>query len=145
MERIDKNDSEWTFEELSIELTHRCPLNCIYCSGSADIVKDEFIDLNRLFEKSVDNILSVCLYLGAHIVPFKANYKLLPEIVDCCLNKFFNEVSFLRFVPQGRGINRDLFNTRAEFAYINESMKSILQRIQNEKIKIDIRLAQICT
>ena len=242
MKRIDKNDSEQTFRELSIELTHRCPLNCIYCSSSGDIAKDEFIDLNRLLEiilevkykfgvnvislsggetflypcfselynflankkfkiliytsgiilnqdgnrvplstdllrklrlqkdnpklflnvqghdkesvertnsvsgsyklieKSIDNILSAGLYLGAHIVPFKANYKFLPEIVNYCCNKSFNEVSFLRFVPQGRGIDRDLFNTRAEFAHINESMKSILQRIQSKKIKIDIRL-----
>jgi pyrroloquinoline quinone biosynthesis protein E len=94
----------------------------------------------ELIEKSIDNILSAGLYLGANIVPFKANYKLLPRIFDYCRNKSFNEVSFLRFVPQGRGINRDLFNTRAEFACINESMKSILQKIQNEKIKIDIRL-----
>lgn len=242
MKRIDKSNSEQTFKELSIELTHRCPLNCIYCSSNADIAKDEFIDLDRLLEiilevkdkfgvnvislsggetflyprfselykflanknfkiliytsgiilnqdgirvplstdflqklrlqkdnpklflnvqgrdkesiekingvsgsyelikQSIDHILSAGLYLGAHIVPFKANYKFLPEIVDYCRNKSFNEVSFLRFVPQGRGLDRDLFNTRAEFAYINESVKSILQRNQSEKIKIDIRL-----
>ena len=36
------------FKELSIELTNKCGLNCIYCSSSASINKDEFIDIDRI-------------------------------------------------------------------------------------------------
>lgn len=239
---MDKADSEYSFNELSIELTNRCPLNCIYCSSNADIATDTFIDLDRLLEivaeaknqfgvnvvslsggetflyprfpelydflaskglkiliytsgiilgesrtrvpiptdflrklrleednpklvlnvqghgkelveringvpgsfelieKSIDNILSAGLYLGAHVVPFKTNYEHLMEIVDYCESKSFREMSFLRFVPQGRGVGSRLFNTRAEFAHINESLKRILRRNRDSKSAIDIRL-----
>lgn len=238
----NRRSPELTFKELSIELTHKCALNCIYCSSSADISKEHSIDVKRLIqiitevknkfgvdtislsggeallypqftdlyeflaandfnitiytsgatvsadgkriplsreflknlylkknnpklvlniqgssketvesinsapgsfqliEEAISNILSANLYLGAHIVPFKANYKLLHEIVEYCCNKSFNEVGFLRFVPQGRGSNNDLFNTRAEFAQINHTIKSILRVNQIHNSRIDIRL-----
>lgn len=227
-----------TFKEVSVELTHRCPLNCIYCSSEANIGKSKSLDLNRLKEilleaqskfhansvslsggeaflypnfpelydflvknnfdimiytsgvvldarghksslstsflkslgqkrntklilniqahnkelvekinrvpdsyelikESIQNILNCKLYLGAHIVPFKVNYKYLPQIVDYCLANSFQEVSFLRFVPQGRGIDLDLFNTKSEFAEITQMIASILRHYQ---YKIKIRL-----
>ncbi len=202
---VDGHELKLNFNELSVELTHRCTLDCKYCSSNAAIAKDEFIDLGRLseivlearekfgvttislsggeaflypqfldlytflakqqfriliyssgitlnkygrrgpiplsylrrlavgqdnprlflnipghdrklveeingvlgshalIERSIENILSAGLYLGAHVVPFKANYRYLKEIVDYCSGKYFNEVRFLRFVPQGRG------------------------------------------
>ena len=48
MRRERKLNSKSFFSELSVELTHKCPLNCIYCSSSADIAKDEYIDLGIL-------------------------------------------------------------------------------------------------
>ena len=36
------------FNELSIELTKKCALNCIYCSSDASICCDENLDLARL-------------------------------------------------------------------------------------------------
>ena len=237
-----KLNSKLSFSELSVELTHKCPLNCIYCSSSADIAKDEYIDLDilqqiiieakdkfevntvslsggetflyphflelydfladeefkiliytsgitlnhdgnrvplstdflkklslqkdnpklflnvqghnkalverinrmpgshELIEESIDNILYVGQYIGAHIVPFKVNYEFISEIFEYCRNKRFNEICFLRFVPQGIGVNRYLYNTKKEFAYINESIKRILIKIQSEKIEIAIRV-----
>lgn len=242
MTKKDRNNLDKAFEELSIELTHKCTLNCIYCSSSADISKNDFIDLSRikeiiaevrdkfgvntislsggetflypyfwdlynyltdnefdihiytsgiiqnqqeikvclskeifrklylqknnpriilniqghnkelvekingvpgsfeLIEKTIENISSESVYLGAHIVPFKYNFKFLKEIVDYCWKKSFDEVNFLRFVPQGRGSNYGLFNTRSEFAEINETIKTILKRNQSRGSKIDIRL-----
>ena len=37
-----------TFRELSIELTHKCALACIYCSSSADIHRTAEIDIDRI-------------------------------------------------------------------------------------------------
>lgn len=50
MVRIPQSGVGNEFEELSIELTHKCTLNCIYCSSSAHINKDDFIDLSRIKE-----------------------------------------------------------------------------------------------
>lgn len=235
-------NAELLFDELSIELTHKCPLDCIYCSSSAGLASDEHIDLDRLqqiilearhkfgvntislsggetflysrfaelydflsakrfkvliytsgvnldhdgnrvplstdflrklrlreanpklflniqghnkrlveginrvpdsyelIEGSIDNIRSVGLYIGAHVVPFTANYGFISEIFEYSRRKGFNEICFLRFVPQGRGTNRYLYNTRKEFACINESIQQVLTKIQSAKIGIDVRV-----
>ena len=242
MKHAKKANTELSFGELSVELTHKCPLDCVYCSSSADLAKDEHINLDRLqqiiieakdkfgvnaislsggetflypyflelydfladkefriliytsgitldhdgirvplstdflkklhlqkdnpklflniqghnkvlverinrvpgshelIEESIDNILSVGLYVGAHIVPFKVNYEFISEIFEYCCGKRFNEICFLRFVPQGRGKDRYLYNTRKEFARINESIKRILIKMQSEKMEIDVRV-----
>ncbi len=38
------------FNELSIELTKRCVLDCIYCSSDAGINKEEKLEFKRLLE-----------------------------------------------------------------------------------------------
>lgn len=242
MKNAKQANSKLTFDELSVELTHKCPLNCIYCSSSADLAKDKHIKLDRLqqiiieakdkfgvntislsggetflyphfsdlydfladrefqiliytsgitldhdgtrvplsadflkklhlqkdnpklflniqghnkalverinrvpgshelIEESIDNILSAGLYVGAHIVPFKVNCEFISEIFEYCFSKRFNEICFLRFVPQGRGTDGYLYNTKKEFARINESIKRILTKMQSEKIEIDVRV-----
>ncbi len=242
MKNVKQANYKRTFNELSVELTHKCPLNCIYCSSSADLTKDKNINLDRLqqviieakdkfgvntislsggetflypyfselydfltnwdfkvliytsgitlnsegiavplsidflkdlrpqkgnlelflnvqghnkalieeinrvpgsyevIEESIDNILSVGLYLGAHLVPFRVNYEYIPEIFEYCCNKRFNGICFLRFVPQGRGVDHHLYNTKEEFADISQSIKRILTEVQSEKIKIDVRV-----
>ena len=236
MKNVKQANYKRTFSELSVELTHKCLLNCIYCSSSADLAKDQNINLDRLqqviieakdkfgvntislsggetflypyfselydfltnwdfkvliytsgitlnsegiaiplsidflkdlrpqegnpelflnvqghnkalieeinkvpgsyevIEESIDNILSVGLYLGAHLVPFRANYEYIPEIFEYCCNKRFNEICFLRFVPQGRGVDHHLYNTKEEFAGISESIKRILIVVQSEEM-----------
>lgn len=230
------------FEELSIELTNKCGLNCIYCSSSASIKKDEFINLDRikkiisevkrdykvttislsggetflypnfvelfqflkendfeikiytsgiiedsngnlkelstkilrnlyiskknpeiilniqghneqliekvngipnsfeLIEKTIENILSTKLYLGAHIVPFKYNYQFLNEIVDFYRKKQFNGINFLRFVPQGRGGDDGFYNSPSEFKDITKSICQILKKYDEEKEIFNIRV-----
>ena len=242
MRRERDVNTKLLFDELSIELTHKCPLNCIYCSSNAGLASDEHINLDRLqqiileaqdkfgvntislsggetflyshflelydflsdkqfkvliytsgitldhdgnraplstdflrklhlqetnpklflniqghnktlveginrvpdsyelIEESIDNILSVGLYIGAHIVPFKINYEFISEIFEYSCGKRFNEICFLWFVPQGRGIDRYLYNTKKEFACINESIQRILTKIQSAKIEIDVRI-----
>ena len=231
-----------TFHELSIELTHKCALTCVYCSSSADInrtgeididrVKEIIIEVKRVFgvdtislsggetllyshfsdlyrflsseglqiiiytsgvrfnpngdmvpissdflrslyldqgnpkfilnvqghnkalieeingvngsfeiiEESIDNIISENLLLGAHVVPFKKNFWYLAQIVEYCRSRSFTEVSFLRFVPQGRGLGEDFLNSRLEFGEINAAMRDILRRNEHDANKMDIRL-----
>lgn len=92
----------------------------------------------EIIEESLKHISFEEMYLGANIVPFKYNYQHLENIVDYCREKDLDEINFLRFVPQGRGSSHDLFNDRAEFAEIIDSICKILRdnRHQNRKIKI---------
>lgn len=91
----------------------------------------------ELIEESIDNIESEDIYLGAHVVPFKMNFQFLRQIFDYCFNKSFNEIAFLRYVPQGRGIHSNLCNTKDEFRKINEDLASILTL---EQSKTEVRL-----
>ena len=94
----------------------------------------------EMIEETIRNIFTVGIPLGANVVPFKLNYKCLPDIVKYCRNKAFTEVNFLRFVPQGRGSNCHYFNTRREVAEINQSIANILQDNNKCEDPIDIRL-----
>jgi radical SAM protein with 4Fe4S-binding SPASM domain len=94
----------------------------------------------EIIEKSIEHISSEEMYLGANIVPFKYNYMHLRNIVDYCRDKNFDEINFLRFVPQGRGSNHGLFNSRAEFARIIDTISEILRDNEHQNKKIRIRL-----
>ena len=235
MINIALNKNSNNFNELSIELTNKCTLNCIYCSSEAHLEKNEYIKLNKIknvilevknnfhihkislsggetflypqflqlfnflknnkfeimiyssgiilnqnnelspidmsilnkmeikesnlkiilniqghnrelieningtpesfniLEKSIKNIKRKKIYLGAHIVPFRHNYKNLYDIAEFCWSKSFNELNFLRFVPQGRGRDSSLYNTKSEFAEINQMLVKILKRFKNER------------
>lgn len=229
------------FKELSIELTHKCTLKCIYCSSDSDLYKNTLLDLsmilntiknvkkefnidtislsggetflypkfeelfkflvkiglkiliytsgvtidkknNRkslcekilnqlsdckesvnvimniqghnkdLIEKinrvsnsyeiildSINKLLEMNIPTEANVVPFKFNYKFLEEITNFCIEHGFKKINFLRFVPQGRGNNPDLFLNKNQFKEINQTLVSILE---NDLItnKIDVRI-----
>jgi radical SAM protein with 4Fe4S-binding SPASM domain len=108
--------------------------------------KNTIESINRLpgsfeiIEKSIEHISSEEMYLGANIVPFRYNHLHLRDIVDYCRGRNFDEINFLRFVPQGRGSSHDLFNSRAEFAKIIDSISNILKDNEYQNKKIRIRL-----
>jgi radical SAM protein with 4Fe4S-binding SPASM domain len=229
------------FKELSIELTKKCPLNCIYCSSEADREKQENLDLIRLKEiissvkkshriktislsggdpavypnffdvleflnsiklkvivfssgtifdheerispisvdylqkikkvkkgseiriniqgydretieginrtpgsyncimESISNIKDEKITLGANVVPFKNNYKNIEKIYDFCIDNHFDQINFLRFVPQGRGKEGYLNLTPEDFYEVQQSLVTVLKRSKkDEKIKIRI-------
>ncbi|MCK5290942.1 MAG: radical SAM protein [Thermoplasmata archaeon] len=230
------------FSELSIELTHRCALNCVYCSSNASIDNYDCIEYNnlirtikeakkefgvnvislsggetllypffwdlysflveeeleiliytsgiienqdgerapiskdiakrllvgggnpkvflnvqghhedlteringvsgsfRLIENSIDALSSQGLSCGAHIVPFKMNYEYIEEIYDYCLSKSFGSVNFLRFVPQGRGSDLGLYNSKSEFAEVNRTLGVILKKNKTNGTEMGVRL-----
>lgn len=228
------------FKELSIELTNKCVLDCIYCSSEAGIDKEEKLDLKRLLEiidevkkfgvskvslsggesflypqfldffnylkkngmniiiytsgitvengkkkpiqkslirqlkkdkenpkillniqgydkstiekingvpnsfqiikKSIKNIKSEGIFIGSNVVPFKSNFKNLEKIYNFCLNNNFNEINFLRFVPQGRGRDADFNLSPFEFKEVQKTLIKILNRNKDKKEPIDIRI-----
>lgn len=225
--------------EISIELTHKCALDCIYCSSSASINMNEYVALGRLqdtirearnkfglqvvslsggeaflypefmslyqflvemglqvliytsgimltksggriplptsllrrlrlngsnpklflnieghskdlmekingvpgtfalIEQAIENIQREGLYLAAHVVPLKMNYEVLTDVFTYCCEKSFNEVAFLRYVPQGRGARSDLNNTKSELLRINRDLSTLLQSSRG-RIKVRI-------
>lgn len=50
MVRVSTYNLANTFNELSIELTHRCTLNCIYCSSNSSLNNSIFLKLSKLME-----------------------------------------------------------------------------------------------
>ncbi len=77
-------------------------------------VKDSF----ELIIESIKNAKTVGINCEIHIVPMKQNYKEIPQILYFCKNIGISRVSFLRFVPQGRGIeNKELLNLSDEEFY----------------------------
>lgn len=241
MARISQNRKK-TFKELSIELTHRCVLNCIYCSSSSNLNKTTALNLKKLIqvidtakrkffinkvsisggevflypdflslyehlakekykiiiyssgvvldknkkpvpipreflkkirlrknnpeiifnicghnknlietinnkpgsfdiiEQSIKNVQAENIYMGANVVPFERNYRYLEKIVDYCQKRNFDEVNFLRFVPQGRGGHYRTTNTPAQLDNINDTLIKILKKNTASTDRIKIRL-----
>jgi radical SAM protein with 4Fe4S-binding SPASM domain len=80
-----------------------------------------------LIRKSAESILKAGLYLGAHVVPFEANYTYLQQIFQSCSQGSFDEVRFLRFVPQGRGSDATLSITPTQFAEVDLCLRNIMK------------------
>jgi len=241
MAGISSNIISNRFNELSIELTNRCPLNCIYCSSNSNLDRNTFLDLQKiidtienvkskfrintislsggetflypnfeklldylaqqdleviiytsgiaidennkrcslpenlvthlsrnktkltiviniqgndknliesinripnsfeLVEESIDKLLKKKIIIEANIIPMKFNYKFLEEITHFCIKKGFKKIHFLRFVPQGRGDNKDLYLDKNEFREINKKLIAILENEYFKK-KINIRI-----
>lgn len=58
---------------------------------------------------AVDIATDLGISVEFHFVPFAMNYRQLEDIVALAKVKRVSQVSVLRFVPQGRGANRDSF------------------------------------
>lgn len=86
----------------------------------------------EIIENTIKNLSIEEMFFGAHIVPFKLNFKYLEKIVNFCISNNFNEINFLRFVPQGRGVNKNLYNTRIEFLEIIKTISKILMKYQKD-------------
>lgn len=228
------------FKELSIELTKKCVLECIYCSSKAGIDEEEELELERLIEiveeaksfgvntislsggelflytnfldffnflkesgfniivytsgikiengrnkpiskkifkkltisennpkilmniqgydkntiehinnvpdsfeiigKTIKNVKDAGLFLGANVVPFKENYMHLDEIYNFCLDNRFDQINFLRFVPQGRGQDANFNLTPSNFITLQKDLVKLLKSNKDKNELIDIRL-----
>jgi len=78
-------------------------------------------------------------WIEAHFVPMKINYRHIKDTVKFLLERLeINRVSFLRFVPQGRGYeNRSLLELDAEkILEVNKTLNQLQKEYGKEKIRI---------
>jgi len=231
-----------SFNELSIELTKKCALNCVYCSSEAHISRDEKLDLEKLKEtvlnvknsnwiktislsggdpllysdfvnfftflrglkfkiiiyssgvmldqnsklipisqkmlksirisdinpkihiniqgfdrnsieaingkpgsydcihQTIANIKRENMFLGANVVPFKTNFQNIEKIYDFCLKNNFDQINFLRFVPQGRGKEGPFDLTPADFYHLQQTLVKLFERPETQQQKIKMRI-----
>lgn len=94
----------------------------------------------NFIQQTISNIKQEKLYLGANVVPFKKNFQNLEKIFNFCVEHDFDQIKFLRFVPQGRGKGENLELSPSDFLEVQKSLVKILDRAksQNEKISIKI-------
>ncbi|MBD3216131.1 MAG: radical SAM protein [Candidatus Lokiarchaeota archaeon] len=75
--------------ELLIELTDKCPFNCIYCSSDSNFLKDKFIKLTHLQE-----VISQAKFCDFDVIQLSGGEPFLhpdiEEIIDLILNNGFS-------------------------------------------------------
>lgn len=94
----------------------------------------------EILQQTIENIKKEQIYLGANVVPFKKNYQNLMKIYDFCVENNFDQINFLRFVPQGRGKNVEYNLTPAEFYEVQKSLVRIIERSNEENNKLTVRI-----
>jgi len=89
-----------------------------------------------IIEKSIKNCVKNGIKCEIHFVPFRLNFKYIDEIIQYSKNLGIKQISFLRFVPQGRALKTpDLNLTEKQFFELQKK----LDRSLNKK-DISIRL-----
>jgi MoaA/NifB/PqqE/SkfB family radical SAM enzyme len=76
-------DKKYNLKELKIEVTQKCPLNCLHCSSEANISKSR-----ELSFKQVASIIDEAKELGAREITFSGGEPLLwqpiPDAISHC-------------------------------------------------------------
>ena len=62
-----------------------------------------------MMKQFVHNAVKQGELVEAHFVPMKSNYRQIPDVVKMCMEMGVSRVSFLRFVPQGRGLDNEKY------------------------------------
>ncbi|MDD3042718.1 MAG: radical SAM protein [Methanosarcinaceae archaeon] len=94
----------------------------------------------KVIKETIANIKDVGLFLGANVVPFKENFRHVDKIYNFCLDNNFNQINFLRYVPQGRGQDKNFNLTPSDFLILQKSLVELLRRNKDQNELIDIRL-----
>lgn len=74
----------------------------------------------EMMKQFVKNAVGLGDIVEAHFVPMKLNYQQIPDVVKMCAELGVSRVSFLRFVPQGRG-----FENRQDILLDKEGMSEV--------------------
>ena len=100
---------------------------------------DDLMGADGAFENittSIKKCVAAKLRTESHFVPMRPNIKYLFETVDFLEDLGVSKVSYLRFVPQGRGRDKTMWElTKRQF----EDLQYILIRLDEEKRRIKIR------
>lgn len=101
---VDKENDRWG-------ATTKDKFKVIFGVHGADPkVHDEISQIPGSFvcqQDAIKNCVSAGLYVACHFVPTALNYKEIPKVVDYFDDVGAHEISLLRYVPQGRGIEYD--------------------------------------
>jgi len=85
-----------------------------------------------IIEETIRNLQEFGFRYCAHVVPFKYNFRYLFDIYEYCKKRKFHEISFLRFVPQGRGNKEDMYNSPLEFKEIMDQISMMIRKNKDE-------------
>lgn len=91
---------------------------------------------------SIRNAVAAGLPCECHMVPMKPNYELIPKTARLAESLGLKKMSFLRFVPQGRGRENieELALDASEFLELQRILFKLRQEAANRDRAIDIRL-----
>lgn len=120
--------------EVSMELLREKNTSKLIFSiyGGKGEYHDKITEVRGSFDKTmgaVDQAIAAGLDVEFHFVPLSTNYKELGDVIRLARNKGVEQVSILRFVPQGRGENHPglALNHRQ-----NLELKKIVERNRSE-------------
>lgn len=119
---FDKAEQRTAIDRLTWNRMHdllQGNLTVIFDVQSCDVKNVEILnDVKNSFQiiiKSINNAIQENIACEIHVVPMKQNYKEILKILKFCKELGIKKVSFLRFVPQGRGVeNIDKLSLSAE-------------------------------
>ncbi|MDF2545782.1 MAG: hypothetical protein K0R93_680 [Anaerosolibacter sp.] len=113
--------------EIKIEVTQKCPLNCMHCSSEANISK-----IRKLTEESVASLLNEASKMGVNSVVFSggepleweplirslklcSNLGIDTSVYTTCFNFYLDESLFYEFINSGiRNVVVSLFGANAK-------------------------------
>jgi radical SAM protein with 4Fe4S-binding SPASM domain len=105
--------------------------------GSSSHIHDSITGKYKSFQnvfKSIRESVSLGLYTEIHFVPMKINYQEIERTVKLARESNVNKVSFLRFVPQGRGEKyKNKLQLEGNEIY---NLRKILQRVRQNSDNI---------
>jgi len=101
---------------------------------------DKLMGIDGAFENlttSIKKCVDAGIRVESHFVPMRPNFKYLLETVDFLEDLGVSKVSFLRFVPQGRGAERNRWElTKQQFKDLQYILIKLEEEQERRKIKI---------
>jgi len=88
--------------------------------------------------RSVEIIKSAGCWVGVHFVPMKPNYSKLRDVIHLCHDLGVNEIGFLQFVPQGRGLasRQSLELSKKEFKEFTQDVTELTYIHENPHLRV---------
>lgn len=105
--------------------------------GSKPEIQDKIANIEGSFNlvmKSLENALKAGLHVELHVVPMHINLNDLENILRFAEDKGIHHVSFLRFVPQGRG-NLAMEPTRGEYLILKQKYEQWKEKFNSIHIR----------
>ena len=105
--------------------------------GASSSTQDNIANTNGSFNfvmQSLDNAQHAGINIELHVVPMRSNLYDLEDILKIAIKKKIQQVSFLRFVPQGRG-DLSMEPTKEQYRILMEKYKIWKKKYSDIKIR----------